>query len=283
LDVQDLDQEDENANVSFKIFTITDDQKITQIPFWDYHISDILRNRVTDPSLVHLSEKMYVFQNAVCLQTQRIEHSTMQDVLDAYWKAEENLSEVVVIFYAIELIRVLETLRKAEVIHGNISPSNVVIRNDPCDNWDEWREDRSGGWSGKGVAVCDWSSAVDVKSFTTAHRFTNSLYSIDMPCAASTLEALNTAGWSYEMDKFCVASILHIMMNGPSSKLNAKSFTIPSGWSQEVWSCVLSTLLSPKPVKLSEVRNMLESFLNEDVERKKSIKVLLCKQNILVL
>jgi serine/threonine protein kinase len=38
------------------------------------------------------------------------------------------MEEAVVLFYAAELLRATEELHKCGIIHGNISPSNVLVR-----------------------------------------------------------------------------------------------------------------------------------------------------------
>eukprot|EP00462_Mataza_sp_D1_P019470 CAMPEP_0175131278 /NCGR_PEP_ID=MMETSP0087-20121206/6455_1 /TAXON_ID=136419 /ORGANISM="Unknown Unknown, Strain D1" /LENGTH=822 /DNA_ID=CAMNT_0016413553 /DNA_START=85 /DNA_END=2553 /DNA_ORIENTATION=- len=293
LSVQDLDGDDSDANVSLKVFTgLEDEAKSVATPFWDFFISQKLRERVPakDRSLFQISSQIHIFADLICLQAQRTDQGTLEDVLEAYWKAGETLSEVVVAFYAIEMIRVLETLQQARVIHGDIRPANLIIRNEQCDDWGEWSPDRAAGWAGKGVGLRSWSSAIDCYDVPTSSRFLSSDYPGGEKSTQKALTALTSKGWSYQLDKWQVAATLHLMMHGPSVSFGVSSSrqtttAPPSGWDTSLWTSIMGTLLSNDNgvTALKAVRLEVEGFLQADVERKKSVKVLLCKQNLLVL
>jgi len=70
-------------------------------------------------------------------------------------------------FYTIELLRCMQAIHECGVAHGNLKPENILLRNDANEDeeWSRtWSPEGSGGWHKRGVAICDWSQAVEVSS-----------------------------------------------------------------------------------------------------------------------
>ena len=89
------------------------------------------------------------------------DHGTLQDVLNSYLRVGKQMDELIVMYYAIELLRVVESLHLAGVVHADIKPDNLLVRNGG-DNWCDWAVNRPGSWKLKGLSLIDFGLAIDL-------------------------------------------------------------------------------------------------------------------------
>jgi len=82
------------------------------------------------------------------------------------------MDEVLVIYYTIEMMKTLQHLHKAGIIHGDLKPDNWLVRNDPCEYWDNWGTGVQGGWNTKGILLIDYGKSVDMSLYAPGTRFT---------------------------------------------------------------------------------------------------------------
>lgn len=89
---------------------------------------------------------------------------TMRDVVAMHGKVGKPMEETLVMYYAIELLRVVQLLHGNDIVHSRITPEHVVLRNNGDD--DDWSilydPAGGGGWSSKGVCLTAFDQAVDL-------------------------------------------------------------------------------------------------------------------------
>ncbi len=52
---------------------------------------------------------------------------TLQDVINFYRQQGTKMQELLVIFYAIEMLTIIESLHQVGIIHGDIKPDNFLV------------------------------------------------------------------------------------------------------------------------------------------------------------
>jgi hypothetical protein len=150
---------------------------------WEWVVSERLASRVpawAAPGFVRLSTLHLVGgagSSAAAAASARVgvaampfgEHGTLQDALNSYLRVGERMDEVLVMYYAIELLRVVENLHAAGFLHADIKPDNVLLLNGG-DAWRDWAGRRPGCWREKGVALIDFGCAVDLAQYDARRR-----------------------------------------------------------------------------------------------------------------
>lgn len=52
-----------------------------------------------------------------------------QDAINSYVVVTKSMEEVLCIYYTIEMLQILESLHHVGIIHGDVKPDNLLIRN----------------------------------------------------------------------------------------------------------------------------------------------------------
>eukprot|EP00911_Craspedida_sp_UC1_P000826 UC1_evm1s634 len=91
---------------------------------------------------------------------ERPDDGTLQEVIDMYGRLGKSMEEPLVMFYTIELLRLVEGLHSAGILHGNLRACNLYLRSETEGEWDNlWRPDGAGGWAGRGICATDFAGA----------------------------------------------------------------------------------------------------------------------------
>ena len=85
---------------------------------------------------------------------------SLLQVINAYRKGNKKMDEPLVMFYATELLRAVEAMHAAGVLHGDIKPDNILIRDDDSSD-SSWLYAPSQGFGAKGVELIDYGCAID--------------------------------------------------------------------------------------------------------------------------
>ena len=191
---------------------------------WEWVVSERLASRVpawAAPGFVRLSALHLVGgagSSAAAAASARVgvaampfgEHGTLQDALNSYLRVGERMDEVLVMYYAVELLRVVENLHAAGFLHADIKPDNVLLRNGG-DAWRDWAGRRPGCWREKGVALIDFGCAVDLAQYDACVAFVGDVGTEGFRCA----EMVEGRPWTFQCDthqqpppctRFCTAS-----------------------------------------------------------------------------
>jgi len=252
----------------------------------------MLRMRMSsDLDLVVSAHRLVLFGDHSCVLSPRSQSHSLQDVLVAYQKDDKTMPETLVMFYSLELLRALSALHGASLMHCNIHPANLIVRNVRSEEWEDWKLDRSAGWEGKGLALTEWSTAVDCKRSDKRAKFASQELP-SAPCNASCMNELKGQVWTSrcQLDRWQAACVIHSMLFGLNTHLQLSTLDtgkrVPqekfaSEWHSGLWTTLFDALLNGD-TPASELQNLIGQTLVNDAERVKSVKRLLCKQNILV-
>lgn len=206
------------------------------------------------------------------------------------------MDEILAMFFAVELLRTVESLHKVGILHGDLKADNILVRLSQLADDKVWagkyRADGSGGWAEKGVALIDFGRGIDMKAFRPDVGFIADWKTGPTDCA----EMRELRPWTYQIDYFGLAGILHSMLfgkyidtvadnkGGLPGAAGAKKWRVKESlkryWQQEIWSECFDLLLNPMahiegeegakmPVLkgMKAVREKMEHWVAENCEK----------------
>ncbi|GAQ79054.1 putative Protein kinase [Klebsormidium nitens] len=263
---------------------------------WEFYIYRQLDVRIpaAERRSFGSAKRLFCYAGTSVLVAPYGEHGTLQDLVNAYLaagqKGMDSTTEAVAVFYTIELLRMLEVLHEAGIIHGDFKPDNLLIRND-CERWEDWAPGRPGSWRDKGLTLVDWGRSIDLASFTPGQTFSGDCMTEAFRC----IEMVEKRPWSFQVDTYGLCTVVHCLLFG--SYMEVEKITPAEGeaplyrqraplkryWNVPLWQRLFDTLLNvpscDKQPQLAPLREAFEEYLNT---KSKSVKPLLIKQNIMM-
>ena len=97
-----------------------------------YHhllVAERLQESKANVDDIVLAKNQFVYKNASCMMIPRLGQHSLQDVAEAYQKSGKQLEEPLVMFYAVEMMRVVATLHNAGVMHCKIGLKSFLLKN----------------------------------------------------------------------------------------------------------------------------------------------------------
>ncbi|TIC11287.1 hypothetical protein E3Q14_02333 [Wallemia mellicola] len=255
---------------------------------WEFYILNALHQRLEERqrrSIVR-PRGLYAYNDESVLCMDYADQGTLLDVVNHapewFSSSSTGLDEVLVVFFAIELIRTVNSIHKSGIIHGDLKIDNCLIRlEDAGELWSNvYQRSGEGGWAMKGLKLIDFGRSIDVDAFKNpvGRKFLNDWPADEKDC----WQIKKKVPWNFEPDYFGVAAIIHCMLFGKYIE------TIESGgriklrnnlkryWQHEIWSNVFDFLLNPVMHKetlpaLSKLENLqtkLEDWLEANCHTK---------------
>ncbi|KAL4249777.1 Mitotic spindle checkpoint protein Bub1/Mad3 [Abortiporus biennis] len=278
---------------------------------WEFHV--LRRIHKTLPAQIRQSiispEALYAYKDESFLVLELCGQGTLLDVVNKAGQAGITqqgacLDELLVIFFSIELLRLIETLHRHGFIHGDVKIDNCLIRLEdvpgPATNWSSvYSPTGEGGWSHKGIKMIDFGRTIDTSLFPPHQTFSG-----DWPTdARDCLEMREGKSWSYQTDYFGLAGIIYCMLYGkyieassvipapPSSDGHPRyklSTSFKRYWQTDIWTRLFDLLLNsslaradgqlPLCDEIGSLRVEMESWLQANCNRaSNSLKGLLKK------
>ncbi|KAK8242545.1 Mad3/BUB1 homology region 1-domain-containing protein [Phyllosticta capitalensis] len=123
------------------------------------------------------------------------------------------MDESLAMFFTIEVLRTVEALHTAGILHGDLKPDNVLARLDPVDasSWSS-QYDRSGGagWAAKGICLIDFGRAVDLRAFGRDVGFVADWHVGPADC----VEMREARPWVWQIDLWGAAGVVYSLLWG---------------------------------------------------------------------
>ncbi|CAE6354199.1 unnamed protein product [Rhizoctonia solani] len=212
------------------------------------------------------------------------------------------LDELLVMFFTIELLRLIPAMHAAGFVHGDLKIDNCLLRTeDVPDEARAWssKYDPTGehGWSYKGIRMIDLGRGIDTNLFQPDQTFIG-----DWPTdQRDAVELREGRPWTFQTDYFGLAGIVYCMLFGKYIETVAYqdgertkhkiNMTLKRYWQTEIWSALFDVLLNPTTVRpdgsmpltaeLDELRERMEQWLVENCDKgSRSLKSLLKKVSI---
>jgi checkpoint serine/threonine-protein kinase len=280
LSVQDLDDSEASAGLTLRV--------LPSGSLWEVHVSALLRQRLSPTAAddFALCSEAFLFSDCVCVLSPR-QGLSLAAVLHVYRAKGTAVGEALAAFYAIELLRAVENLHAAGVVHAALQPQCVFLRGGDEGEWTEWAPGAGGIWRSKGLRVGNLSNAIDLQAYPKAASFT-----ADAKDAAGAAwgALLNGQSWTRQPDLLGLADIVHWLVFGEALSVapsaggqRAPTKPLPAGWNAKLWGALLATLLNEAAPSLRALRESLEGFLMHNPAKRKEVRTQLCRQSILLL
>jgi checkpoint serine/threonine-protein kinase len=271
---------------------------------WEFYVlRDLIRN--LPPSLrisVIEARALYTFESESVMVLD-CEWGTLLELVNKASQARvaqhggSGLSEVLVIFFARELLRIVEGMHRVGFIHGDMKIDNCLLRlhEDPDEtaSWEsKFDPSGHGGWNHKGIRLIDFGRTISTRIFPQGQQFIG-----DWPTdARDCIELQENRPWTYQTDYFGLAGIFYCMLYGKYLETKIVDGRVHIAqplkryWQVDIWSRVFDVLLNSSTVYedgllpisdvLREIRLEMEDWLVENSTRQQ-LKGLLKKAAIL--
>ncbi|CUS08436.1 unnamed protein product [Tuber aestivum] len=277
---------------------------------WEFYIMRQVHRRlgVSRPvESILKAHEMHLFPDEGYLLLEYRDQGTILDIINIA-RAEVGtgtntcvMDEQFVMFLSIELLRTIEAMHSKGLLHGDLKADNCLVRfeNTPDNTWSaRYRRDGSSGWLKKGITLIDFGRGIDMKLFQPTVQFIADWKTDNQDCA----EMRELRPWTYQVDYFGLAAIIHSMLFGKYIETTAdrgnilgggtKKYKITSSfkryWQTEIWSSVFDVLLNPlqyikdeestcMPVSKSvrKCREEMETWLEANCEKGVGLKNLI--------
>ncbi|GJE88617.1 Mad3/BUB1 homology region 1-domain-containing protein [Phanerochaete sordida] len=311
-DLSDLSEDEDDDEVPRVALKVVRPRSI-----WEFHVlrrihaqlSPALRRSIVAPAA------LYAFRDESFLVLELRRQGTLLDVVNRAAGAGITqpgacLDELLVVFFAVELMRTLEGLHRAGFVHGDVKIDNCLLRLEdvpgPPGAWAaQYDAGGGGGWACKGVTLIDFGRTLDTALFPAGQAFVGDWATDARDCA----ELREGRPWTFQPDYFGLAGVLFCMLYG--RYIEAAS-VVPAGgardgrvryklatpfkryWQGELWARMFDLLLNPTLVRadgalplcdeMAELRAEMERWLEANCNRaSNSLKGLLKKVGLSVL
>ncbi|XP_056423197.1 mitotic checkpoint serine/threonine-protein kinase BUB1 isoform X2 [Hyla sarda] len=222
---------------------------------WEFYIGTQITQRMK-PELRHLYisfHSAHIFYNGSVLEGDLYSYGSLLNAINLYKKLTEKVMPVpLVMYFAINILYMVEQLHDIGIIHGDVKPDNFALGEKFMDN-----ESVNLDLLSHGLALIDLGQSIDMTLFPKGTAFTGKCETSGFQC----IEMLTNKPWNYQTDYFGVAGTVHCMLFGNYMKVREEH----GAWKTEgnfrrlangeLWLDFFHTLLnipdchSPSPLK----------------------------------
>ncbi|KAJ4477193.1 hypothetical protein J3R30DRAFT_3703445 [Lentinula aciculospora] len=266
---------------------------------WEYHVLRRLHSAFPPANRRSLvfPHALYAFHDESYLVLDYCPQGTLLHIVNAAESAGVSqqgacLDELLVMFFTIELLRLMEVMHNAGFIHGDLKIDNCLLRLEDVpagpSSWSgTYRPSGEGGWSYKGLKVIDFGRTVDTRLFPANQQFIADWKTDERDC----VEIQQGKPWTFQTDYFGLAGIVYCMFFGkyiqasvigsstsPDGKAKLKLTTpLKRYWQTDLWGRLFDLLLNPTDVRqdghmpfsdeLGVIRAEMEDWLQANCNR----------------
>ena len=284
---EDDDDDDDSSMVALKV--------VKPRNIWEYHVLRRLHCALPNHlrRSVVLPHALYAFRDESFLILDLCPQGTLLDIVNNAGPAGISqqgacLDELLVMFFSVELLRLVGGMHSVGFIHGDLKIDNCLLRLEDVPGgasaWSSlYQPSGKGGWDHKGIKVIDFGRTIDTRLFPAGQKFIAEWAIDDRDC----LEVRENRPWTFQTDYFGLAGIIYCMLFG--KYIQGSSVTSSPGgpykiatpfkryWQNGLWNRLFHVLLNPCLVRpdghlpldeeLGTLRQEMETWLENNCNR----------------
>ncbi|KAG6972543.1 hypothetical protein JG688_00003922 [Phytophthora aleatoria] len=195
-----------------------------------------------------------ILQNGALLIMEKGHFGTLFDVLNCYKQWGITFPEVLAVYYGIKMLRCIEMLHSAKVLHGDIKPDNwLMIPGNPSSELSmitqEPHTDKD--FHAGDLHLIDYGRSIDLSLYPEGTVFKGNCHAKGFQC----VEMLTHRPWTHQVDTFAFCGTVHCMLFGEYMEVklrrNAKGAThwgivkqFKRYWQVDMWTDFFHDLLN---------------------------------------
>ncbi|KAL3236642.1 protein kinase BUB1 [Nakaseomyces bracarensis] len=240
---------------------------------WEYYILKQIEKRLAGHEVIRSiisAYSLHFFLDESYLVLNFANQGTILDLVNYYReKTSGPIDECLCIFLSLEMIKILVSLHKIGIIHGDLKPDNCMIRFEPG-QLGYFESQGSNGWDKKGVYLIDFGRSFDMQLLSSDAKFKADWKTDAQDCP----EMRKGEPWSFEADYFGLAGIIYSMLFGKLIEVESTlgnryriKGTFKRYWNNDIWTPLFDTLLNSRQVRdpaeiLRQLGNTMEEHLS---------------------
>ncbi|KAL7689428.1 putative mitotic spindle checkpoint protein Bub1/Mad3 [Plasmopara halstedii] len=270
---------------------------------WEFYITNQIKNRLRIEN--ELSDKeipvptfteLHLFSNGALLIMEKGHIGTLFDILNCYKQSGIRFPEVLVVYYSIKMLRCIELLHCAKVLHGDIKPDNwLMMPGNPASELSMIIQDPriDNEFQAGDLFLIDYGRSIDLGLYPEGTYFNGSCHAKGFQC----VEMLTQRPWLHQIDTFAFCGTMHCLLFGEymdiKPRQNSKG-TIDWGiarqfkryWDVDMWEGIFYELLNVRSCidqpSLSDIRGRLKSYFVSDENRQRELFKQLSRQERII-
>lgn len=252
---------------------------------WEFYICDEIHRRLTNDQFFMSIPRCFAFQDGSVFVSE-LQMLSLLDVCNMVTQMKKTSVEPIAMYFTIEMLHILEKLRKAQIIHGDIKPDNFLIQRKPDLNTDAPDAQVMFENVCPTLQVIDFGVSIDMKLYHKNQTFVYKFEKADNRCP----EMLENKPWTYHLDYFGVASVAHTLLHGNYMKIAKRGDTYyPNGslkrwWDGALWNDFFQQFLNIEGGQLPNVTQMRLRFESAffELQKKTSFETAASELNKLI-
>lgn len=239
---------------------------------WEFYINCQLNKRL-QPSERHLYNSIHsahLFNNGSVLVGQLHNCGTLLNAINLYKRRSEKLMpQPLVLYFSVCILKMVELLHVAHIIHADIKPDNFLLGERFLENDCFDQENLQ-----HGLALIDLGQSIDMTLFPEGTAFTAKCMTSGFQC----VEMLSGRPWTYQTDYFGIAGTVYCMLFGTYMEVKQEgdvwrtNGVFKRNVHADLWQDFFHTLLNVSdcsaPPCLSVLRQRLHAVLQQNYNSK---------------
>jgi len=260
---EDEDEDDDDLDLDEDNITYVALKVVKPRNLWEYHVlrklhpllPETLQRSVVQP------HGLYAFRDESFLVLQYCPQGSLLNIVNNAVPAGisqqgGSMDELLVAFFAVELLRLLITMHTIGFIHGDLKIDNCLLRLEDVPGgssaWSsQYQPSGEGGWACKGISLIDFGRTIDTRQFPAGQQFIAEWASDERDC----YEIQEGRPWTFQTDYFGLAGIVYCMLFGKyiqasaivtdSDQMKRIGTPFKRYWQSEIWQELFKILMNP--------------------------------------